>query len=248
MENTVHFVLQGKGGVGKSLVSSMLAQYFINKGFSPVCADTDPVNSSFHQIKGLRVSLVPIAENGVIIQRLFDDLFESIINSQQPFVIDNGASTFLPIIKYLKDNNALNILDESNKKTYIHTIITAGQAKNDTINGLEYLLNIIEQSQAKIVLWQNEFWGTPTIDGQSLNHSSLILNNLNKIDGIVKIIERNNDAFTTDLRRMSEDHLTLEEVKSNEAFRLFSKSRIFKVFNDVFGELDQAFGEKNVSH
>ena len=119
MENTVHFVLQGKGGVGKSLVSSMLAQYLRKHKCSPVCADTDPVNSTFHQIKGLNVSLIPITGGGPVVQRLFDPLFEALLETKKPFVIDNGASTFLPMIKYMKANDAFNVMADSGKETII---------------------------------------------------------------------------------------------------------------------------------
>ena len=44
---TVHFVLQGKGGVGKSFVASILGQYFQVRGRDVRCFDTDPVNQTF---------------------------------------------------------------------------------------------------------------------------------------------------------------------------------------------------------
>jgi CO dehydrogenase nickel-insertion accessory protein CooC1 len=45
----IHLVLQGKGGVGKSLVASLVTQYFVkqNNGEPIFCADTDPVNRTF---------------------------------------------------------------------------------------------------------------------------------------------------------------------------------------------------------
>ena len=47
---TVHLSLQGKGGVGKSLVASLLAQYFRDrKGMSVRCIDADPVNQTLAQ-------------------------------------------------------------------------------------------------------------------------------------------------------------------------------------------------------
>ena len=44
---TIHLTLQGKGGVGKSLVASILAQYFRHRGTEIHCLDTDPVNQTF---------------------------------------------------------------------------------------------------------------------------------------------------------------------------------------------------------
>jgi len=51
---TVHLSLQGKGGVGKSLVASLLAQYFKHRKGVPVrCIDADPVNQTLAQYKEL---------------------------------------------------------------------------------------------------------------------------------------------------------------------------------------------------
>ena len=41
----IHMMLQGKGGVGKSLSAAMLAQYMHSKTALPLCIDTDPVNA-----------------------------------------------------------------------------------------------------------------------------------------------------------------------------------------------------------
>ena len=40
----IHFVLQGKGGVGKSMIAAVLAQYLTEHDRQPMCIDTDPVN------------------------------------------------------------------------------------------------------------------------------------------------------------------------------------------------------------
>ncbi|UNB66157.1 hypothetical protein [Pseudomonas syringae group genomosp. 7] len=85
MENTTYRILQveKQGGVGKSFASSILAQYMIERGHEPACGDTDPVNSTFYQIAALNVQLIKIAEDGIVMQRLFDPLFESILPERQ---------------------------------------------------------------------------------------------------------------------------------------------------------------------
>jgi len=243
MKNSAHFVLQGKGGVGKSLVSSMLAQYLQVKGYTPFCGDTDPVNTTFHQIESLDVKLIPITEGGTVIQRLFDPLFEKVLEEENPIVIDNGASTFLPMIKFMVSNDILETMDNFNKEVYIHTIVTGGQAKDDTANGLLALIDMIKSSnsKAKIIVWQNDFWGEPKFNGKSLDDVKWMKNNKDIISGIVKIIDRNSDAYTTDLRLMSEKHMTFTDVKNSDEFGLLAKSRIHKVFKDVFDEIDTIF-------
>ena len=70
---SVHLSLPGKGGVGKSLVASILAQYLGRKAAAVRCIDSDPVNKTLSQYKGLRTPL-PLLREGGIDQRAFDGL------------------------------------------------------------------------------------------------------------------------------------------------------------------------------
>lgn len=241
--NTCHFILQGKGGCGKSLKASVLAQYFRDRGCIPVCGDTDPVNSTFHQIRDLDVQLVPITDGGAVMQRLFDPLFETLMSVNQVTVIDNGASTFLPIAKYISTNHVLEALQQAGKQVYIHCVVTGGQAKDDTVTGLLSMIDLVKKSNsnAKIVVWENEFWGIPEFNGRPLADMSWYKDNADVIQGLVKIVDRNSDAFSTDVRLMTEKHLTLRQVMVSEQFGVMSKSRLNRVFNDIYADLDRVF-------
>ena len=52
----VHFIAQGKGGVGKSTIASFLGDYLKAKasGEQLHCFDTDPVNPSFSRFSALK--------------------------------------------------------------------------------------------------------------------------------------------------------------------------------------------------
>lgn len=243
MENTTHWILQGKGGVGKSLSASMLAQYLRERGYTPVCGDTDPVNSTFHQIEDLNVSLVDIARDGVIIQSQFDPLFESILTSGKVSVIDNGASTFLPFTAFIKSNYILKTMQEYKKKVFIHVILTAAQAKDDTASGLLAIMDLVKQSgtDTKVVVWVNEFWGVPEYGGMPLEQAKWFIENASTVQGIVRIIQRAGDDFVTSVRHVTEQHLTCRQVKASDQFGIMSKSRIFRVFDDVYTGLDAVF-------
>jgi len=241
--NTTHWTLQGKGGVGKSFLSTILAQYFQSRGYEPACADTDPVNSTFYRMEELDVMLVPITEGGTVLQRLFDPLFESILSTERVSVVDNGASTFLPIAKFISSNFILEAMQEHGKQVYIHSIVTGGQAKDDTVTGLLSMIDIVKKSNTntKIVVWQNEFWGIPEFNGTPLSEMPWIQENNSIIQGIVPIVDRNSDAFSTDIRLMNEKHMTLKQVKESDEFGFMAKSRINRVFGDIYTELDRVF-------
>ena len=67
----IHMILQGKGGVGKSLIAAILAQYKMGTGQQPLCIDTDPVNATFHGFEKLNVKRLQIMENEEINPRNF---------------------------------------------------------------------------------------------------------------------------------------------------------------------------------
>jgi CO dehydrogenase nickel-insertion accessory protein CooC1 len=56
----VHMTLQGKGGIGKSLIAALLAQYKAAQGPLPLCIDTDPINATLEGFKALHVRRLPI--------------------------------------------------------------------------------------------------------------------------------------------------------------------------------------------
>ena len=108
----IHLTLQGKGGVGKSLIASVLAQYFMRKGVAVRCVDTDPVNRTLAQYSAIGADWLSLRdEHNRIDQRAFDGLMERFLTEDgATFVVDNGASTFLPLWHYLLENNGLEYL------------------------------------------------------------------------------------------------------------------------------------------
>ena len=120
----IHMVLQGKGGVGKSFIATVIAQYKISKGQQPQCIDTDPVNATFHGFKALNVRLLEIMQGDEIQTRNFDTLVELIAPSKDDVIIDNGASSFVPLTHYLISNQVPALLQDMGHEMVVHTVIT----------------------------------------------------------------------------------------------------------------------------
>ena len=135
----IHMTLQGKGGVGKSLIAAALAQYKASKGQQPKCIDTDPVNSTLHGYKALNVHKLQILDGDEINPRNFDSLVEIIAPAEHDVIIDNGASSFVPLSHYLITNKIPDLLQSMGHQLVIHTVITGGQALLDTVAGFGQL-------------------------------------------------------------------------------------------------------------
>ena len=123
----VHIILQGKGGVGKSAIAAIVAQYKKSIGQAPVCIDTDPVNATFAGYKALNVRRLNIMEDDEINTRHFDALVEIIATAENDVIIDNGASAFVPLSHYLISNQVPALLQEMGHELVVHTVITGAR-------------------------------------------------------------------------------------------------------------------------
>ena len=119
---TVHLILQGKGGVGKSLVASLLCQYLIEQGREILAFDTDPVNQTLTGYKDLPVQELKLMKGDDIDRRRFDQLIEAVLSASDDVVVDNGAATFVPLSSYLKENQTVDFLEEAGMRVLMHTV------------------------------------------------------------------------------------------------------------------------------
>jgi anion-transporting ArsA/GET3 family ATPase len=78
----IHMVLQGKGGVGKSFIAAVIAQYKSEQGATAPVHRHRPGERTFQGFKALNVRLLEIMEGDEINTRNFDTLVELIAPSR----------------------------------------------------------------------------------------------------------------------------------------------------------------------
>lgn len=172
----VHIILQGKGGVGKSVIAAIVAQYKKSKGQEPTCIDTDPVNSTFEGYKYLNVTRLNIMTDDEINTRNFDSLVELIATTENDVIIDNGASSFVPLSHYLISNEVPALLNEMGHEIVVHTVIAGSQSLLDTVNGFSQLADQFPK-EALFVVWLNPYWGPIEHQGKSFEQMKAYTNN-----------------------------------------------------------------------
>lgn len=102
----VHFTMQGKGGAGKSFITSILAQYLKKRSDKNVtCFDTDPINPTLSRYAALNPTIIHLLEDGKINSRHFDELMEIIEGQDGIGIVDTGAGTFVPLMYYFSENH-----------------------------------------------------------------------------------------------------------------------------------------------
>lgn len=240
---SAHFILQGKGGVGKSFVATILAQYMMDHTEEHIhCFDTDPVNQTFSRFEALGAEMVPILNNDdVIDSRKFDTLMETIVDQDGIAIIDNGAATFVPLLSYLVDNRIPEWLQSNGVDILLHIVVTGGQAKIDTFLGLQ---TILEKLPCKVLVWSNRFFGDIEDSTESLADFKIFKQYSNKILGIINIPRRTADTFGRDIAEMMTAYLTFDEAQ--QAFNLLPRQRLLMVQRDLYEQLNQFLGNSGV--
>lgn len=235
----IHMILQGKGGVGKSVIAAMVAQYKVSKGQKPLCIDTDPVNATFLGYKALGVKRLEIMEAEEINPRSFDSLIEMIATAKDDVIIDNGASSFVPLSHFLISNQVPALLVEMGHELVIHTVITGGQALLDTVSGFSQLATQFP-AEALFVVWLNPYWGPIEHEGKSFEQMKAYTANKARVSAIVQIPNLKKETYGRDLSEMLQDRLTFDEALALGSLTIMTRQRLKIIKGQLFDQLDSA--------
>src|SRR5580658_361385 len=234
---SVHVVLQGKGGVGKSFVSAILAQYFRTKSAPVHCLDTDPIYATFAQYRLLGAEHMKVLRRGTVNEKQFDMLVDKVCEGDGVFIVDTGATTFVPLWNYILENEILAFFRSYGRNVFVHSVVTGGQAMSDTLTGLERLAQTT--SEKNVIVWLNEYFGEVCKDGKTFEDFEVAEEYAAKLVGAVVIRDRNPHTYGDDVRQMLERRLTFDEAIRNADFSLVSKQRLTIVRRELFEQLDK---------
>jgi hypothetical protein len=224
----VHFMLQGKGGVGKSFISAMFSQWKTTQGQIPLCVDTDPINHTLLGFKKLNVIELDIMTDQNINPRQFDLLVEQISKTTTDIIVDNGASSFVPLCNYMLSNEVSDIIARWNHRVVIHTVISGGFAMLDTINGFDALVRQFP-SQTPFIVWLNPYFGMIEDAGRSFTELNAYKSHSSKITGMVQLPNLAKETYGVDIEKMIKARETFEEAQLSKTYKLMTKERL-KIF------------------
>lgn len=232
----IHTVLQGKGGVGKSMIAAIIAQYKAGKGQKPLCIDTDPVNATFEGYKALNVRRLNIIEGDEINTRNFDALIELVASTKNDVIIDNGASSFVPLSHYLISNEVPALLQDMGHEMVIHTVITGGQALLDTINGFAQLAGQFP-AECPFVVWLNPYWGAIEHEGKKFEQMKAYTANKDRVSAIIRIPTLKEETYGRDLAEMLQARLTFDEAIAIDSLTIMTRQRLKIIRTQIFEQL-----------
>ena len=234
---TVHLILQGKGGVGKSLVASLLCQYLIEQGREILAFDTDPVNQTLTGYKDLPVQKLKLMKGDDIDRRRFDQLIEAVLSASDDVVVDNGAATFVPLSSYLKENQTVDFLEEAGMRVLMHTVFTGGQAMKETADGLVSLARHFPT--VPLVVWLNRYFGEIATAGKQFEEFKVYRENQDQIAGLIYIPMKSPQTFGRDLEELFSRHQTFAQAAVDASLPVMTRQRLKIFWSEVCQAIDK---------
>jgi adenylylsulfate kinase-like enzyme len=234
----IHMTLQGKGGVGKSFVASLMTQYLIYRGLRPRAFDTDPVNHTLAGFRAYNATPIELLKDNAIDPLKFEEMVVTLLEEDGPFVVDNGASSFIAMWDYIVRNGIRELLKDNGRRLYIHTVLQAGEAQQECLNGFRQVAELAEPGT--IIVWENRILGPVEHEGKTFRDMKVYQNNASKVLGAVELPE--NDVFrASDLKKLTTEKLTFEEGQKHPMFNKISQKRLQMYQHYIFTQMDRVW-------
>ena len=148
---TIHFIGGEKGGVGKSLVARLLAQYFIDHNMPFLGFDSD-------RSHGALLRFYPDYASPVVIDRYesLDTVVESATDdAERRIIVDLAAQTHQPLVQWMEESGMLELAHESGIAVRYWHVMDSGK---DSVDLLSRLLDRFD-NQLSYVLVLNQLRG-----------------------------------------------------------------------------------------
>jgi hypothetical protein len=145
---TIHFIGGEKGGVGKSVVARLLAQYMIDHNIPFIGFDTDRSHSSFTRHYSDYASPT-IIDNYQSLDRIIEFAIE---NPERRILVDLAAQTHHPLATWIDESGVLELAQDLDIKICYWNVMDSGR---DCVDLLGKLLDQYG-SRLNMILVQNQ--------------------------------------------------------------------------------------------
>ena len=236
---TIHLIQQGKGGVGKSMIAAILYQVLQHLGKDIAAFDTDPVNATLAGFKEFSVTRLNIMRQDNIDVRAFDNLLQGIFDLPEDtqVIVDNGASSFVALGSYLKENDVISLLNEEGHKVFLHTVITGGQAITDTASGLKVLATGFPTTP--IIIWLNSYFGDIIMEGKPFESFKVYQEHREQFHALIPIPQGNKATIGKDLEELFAKRQSFKAA-INSSQNIAVRSRLKRYWENLVALIEQA--------
>lgn len=240
--NAVHLVLQKKGGIGKTLVASWIAEHLRLSGNDALILDADPSQKTLAKIKALNVTPISILtknEAGEIVLDTprMDDVFSRMLETEDSVVLDCGGSGYERVTSYLLANEMIQTLTEV-RRVVVHCIVVGSRDYADTAEAMMKIVKEFPENVEKVI-WINPHFGPLEFNGQSFEESAFVRKHRESLAGIVYMPKVSHVYTEGYFNKMLSEHLTFGEVldPDNKEWNAIAKMRMRNLWNPIQAQI-----------
>ena len=223
----IHFIGGEKGGVGKSLMARVLAQYLIDRGDPFIGFDTDRSHGALMRFYSGYASPVVVDRYEAL-----DAIMEAAVEQpERRILVDLAAQTHDPLVRWMDDSGVLNLADESGIQIHYWHVMDTGK---DSVDLLGRLLDRFGTS-LKYVLVRNQVRGN---DFSVLEQSGQQARALGLGARIVSVKKLHESAINK-IDATSSSFWTAKNGDGQAALGLMDRQRVKMWLRDVYRDLDE---------
>jgi hypothetical protein len=150
-QSKIHLIGGEKGGVGKSMVARLLAQYFIDHAMPFIGYDTDRSHGALLRYYAGYASALP-ADQFEALDRIVESAAEQ---PGRRVLVDLAAQTHAPLVKWMEESGVLDLADVNGLTIHYWHVMDAGR------DSIDLLARLLDQFGARLryVLVRNQIRG-----------------------------------------------------------------------------------------
>lgn len=223
----IHFIGGEKGGVGKSLMARVLAQYFIDHDLPFLGFDTDRSHGALMRFYSGFASPVLVDRYEAL-----DAIMEAAVEQpQRRILVDLAAQTHDPLVRWMDDSGVLNLADEMNVKIHYWHVMDAGK---DSVDLLRKLLDRFGTS-LNYTLVRNHIRGTDfSVLEQSGEQARAI-----EMGAKVMPLKKLHDSVIQKVDAASSSFWKAKTASDDQGLGLMDRQRVKMWLRDVYRDLDE---------
>jgi hypothetical protein len=232
--STIHFIGGEKGGVGKSVLSRLLSQYFLDKSLTYVGLDCDQSHATltrYYKEFTRSINLDQYEET--------DQIIELALEEDQKVVIDLPAQSERFLDRWMEDSDVIELCAEMEIPVVYWYVVDDGrdsvQLLNKFLHKYKNMLNVVVVKNAGRGVDFSELEALPVLSGHDGNTKLLQVTLPALHGGSIRKIDKLNFSFWAAINVKSGDdqHLSLME---RQRTKLWVK-HTYEMFDKALGTI-----------
>ncbi len=216
--SSLNFIGGEKGGVGKSVVARVLAQYFIDNELPFTGFDTDRSHTTFTRFYQGYASPV-IVDRFESLDAIAQALVDHTGETTPSIIVDLAAQTASPVARWIKESDLLTLMAEMGITVNLWHIADSGK---DSVDLLDRLIETYGEGPNYIVV-KNEGRGS---DFSQLEHSEALQKALSKGAHVVSLGQLHESSMRKIDRQDTSFWAAVHQTSGPEALGLLERQRV----------------------